>query len=280
MTLLMWDQLPACHLPQETSWKLTPRFDKLEADPTFRSDLPGSHMSNKVSYSVLDPWITLPLKKMYRWLPIPRGFPPEGIVILGHLGAAVGGVGFAYSTHAWWGGLLISLGVAGNHIADCLDGTHARATQQCRNGGELLDHFLDPLSFSYWVVGMAYSVDRLDLGLVAVICLFSTAVLTNIKAKMIGEFTLASFGPTEFKTMLVVYGLVMLTLTLPVFPGVDAGAVAWWFFVLLLGVGIVQLLINLVRAVLDVNARGAPPDTRDWITSRAEQQEASAKEPG
>ena len=36
----------------------------------------------------------------------------------------------------------------------------------------------------------------------AVICLYATAVLTNIKAKMIGEFTLARFGPTEFKTLL------------------------------------------------------------------------------
>ncbi|MEZ6047203.1 MAG: hypothetical protein R3C11_16805 [Planctomycetaceae bacterium] len=32
--------------------------------------------------------------------------------------------------------------------------------------------------------------------------LMATAVLTNIKAKMIGELTLATFGPTEFKAIL------------------------------------------------------------------------------
>jgi hypothetical protein len=37
---------------------------------------------------------------------------------------------------------------------------------------------------------------------------------------------------------------------------------------LLLIVGIVRLLVNLVRAVLQVNARGAPPDTSEWETTR------------
>ena len=60
--------------------------------------------------------------------------------------------------------------------------------------------------------GLSVSCSRLDLGLVAVICLYATAVLTNIKAKMIGEFTLAQFGPTEFKTLLALYGIFMAVL--------------------------------------------------------------------
>ena len=226
-------------------------------------------MSKRISHSVLDPWLTIPLKKLYRWLPIPRWFPPEGIVIAGHLFAITAAIGFAYSTTYWWGGLLVALGVAGNHISDCLDGTHARSTDQCRNGGELLDHFFDPLSFAYWIVGMAVSIDRLDLGLAGVICLYATAVLTSIKAKLIGEFTLNSFGPTEFKTLLVLYGL-FLAAGLKQLINVDVNLVAYWWFVALLGIGVLQLVIGLIFAVREVNAHGTAPDTTEWETKRAE----------
>ena len=156
------------------------------------------------------------------------------------------------------------MGVAGNHLADCLDGTHARATDQCRNGGELLDHFCDPLSFAYWLVGMSVSCERLDLGLVAVIGLFATAVLTNIKAKMMGEFTVARFGPTEFKALLVIYGIV-LSLTLSnVLSGIAPTTIALSFFATLILIGLAQLVIQLFLSVKEVNAHGAPPDTTEW----------------
>ena len=226
-------------------------------------------MSKRISHSVLDPYLAVPVKRLYRWLPIPRAFPPEGIVITGHVLAITAAIGFAYSTKFWWGGILIALGVAGNHISDCIDGTHARSTNQCRNGGELLDHFLDPLSFSYWVVGMAVSIHRLDLGLAGVITLYATAVLTSIKAKLIGEFTLASFGPTEFKTLLVIYGLLLTVLKKNLVPGLDTQTAALWWLVFLLGIGIVQLLVNLATAVRDVNRYGEPPDTNEWEATRS-----------
>ena len=225
-------------------------------------------MGKRVSHSVLDPWLTVPLKRVYRWLPIPRGFPPEGIVIAGHLCALAASVGFAFSTQHWWGGLLAAIGVASNHFADCIDGTHARATNQCRNGGELLDHFFDPLSFSYLIVGMAVSVGRLDLGVAGVIVPYATAVLTRIKAKLIGEFTLASFGPTEFKTLLMLYGLTLVALVAKWLPSVDAPVVAYWWFIILLSIGVLQLIVNLVSAVLEVNRHGEPPDTTEWETVR------------
>ena len=146
-----------------------------------------------------------------------------------------------------------------------LDGTHARATGQCRNGGELLDHFLDPISFAYWLVGIAVSCGRLDLGLAAVIVLFATAVLTNIKAKLIGEFTLSAIGPTEFKTLLALYGLALAGCVAsgvgPVVTGVTV------FFAGLIALGIEQLAVNLVRAVREVNRHGQPADTSEWITT-------------
>jgi len=217
---------------------------------------------------MLDPWLGSLLKSLYNVLPIPKWFPPEGIVGVGHLLAIAGAVGFAYSTTTWWGGWVAGLGVFGNHTADCIDGTHARRTNQCRNGGELLDHSTDPLSFAYWLCGLAVSCDQLGLGLAAVICLFASAVLTNIKAKMIGEFTLNRFGPTEFKSLLVVYSWSMAGLSAMRQDGYDRVFAAGAFLALLVLIGLVHLPVNLVRSVIEVNARGSDPDTSEWITGR------------
>ncbi len=221
-------------------------------------------MSKRISHSVLDPVFGPRLKSLYPHFHIPRSFPPEGIILVGHLCAIAGAVGFAYSTQYWWGGLLAAIGVIGNHTADCVDGTHARATGQCRNGGELLDHFTDPLSFAYWLVGIGIAAGSLQLALVAVICLFALAVLTNIKAKMIGEFTLSRFGPTEFKTVLVLFGI-----TLAVVAAADTGIgdqIALIGIGTLVLTGLVQLPIQLITAVKEVNQSGTAPDTSEWVT--------------
>ena len=224
-------------------------------------------MGKRISHSLLDRWLTLPVKARYEWFHLSRRLPPEAIVVFGHVCAIVAAVGFAFSGRFWWGGVLAAAGVTLNHLADVLDGTHARRTGQCRNGGELLDHFLDPLSFSYYLVGLCVAAGRLDLAVAAVICLYATAVLTNIKAKLIGEFTLSRFGPTEFKTLLVLFGLVQAGLSLASAPLVQPATAAIWFITVLLAVGIVQLLVNLVRAIFEVNRHGAAPDTTEWETS-------------
>lgn len=222
-------------------------------------------MSKRVSHSLIDPFLTPPLKGLYARLSIPARFPPEGIVVAGHLAAIAGAVGFVFVSRCWWGGLLAAIGVALNHTCDVLDGTHARATNQCRNGGELLDHFVDPLSFSYWVAGLAYGVDCLGLGIGGVIVVYAMAVLTSIKAKMVGEFALARFGPTEFKALLILFGMFL--------TGVVGGwwlapeqapQLAFWFLTGMFVAGLVQLKISLWRAIRDVNAEGAAPDTTEW----------------
>jgi phosphatidylglycerophosphate synthase len=221
-------------------------------------------VGKRISHSLLDRWLTRPVKARYEWFHLPRRLPPEAIVVSGHVCAIAAAVGFAFSGRFWWGGVLAATGVACNHLADVLDGTHARRTGQCRNGGELLDHFLDPLSFAYYLAGICIAARRLDLAVAAVICLYATAVLTNIKAKLIGEFTLSRFGPTEFKTLLVIFGLVQTGLLLAPAPPAAPVWAATWFISVLLAVGVVQLLVNLVRAVVEVNRRGTAPDTTEW----------------
>lgn len=223
-------------------------------------------MAKRVSHSLLDPFVGPPIKALYGRLGIPRWFPPEGIVGVGHLSAICGAAGFAWSAVHWWGGLLLAVGVVGNHFADCIDGTHARTTGQCRNGGELLDHFTDPLSFAYWIVGWTAASGVWPLGMAGVMVMFSTAVLTNIKAKIIGEFTLATLGPTEFKASLVVFGLILTTLHF-VQPHLLRGVIQWSLLVSVT-LGVIQLIRGLALAVQEVNERGAAPDTSEWETVR------------
>lgn len=221
--------------------------------------------AKRVSRSVLDPYLFPLVPRLYRLLRIPRAFPPEGIVVAGHAVAIVAAFGFAFATRFGWGGLLVALGVAGNHLADMVDGTHARTTGQCRNSGELLDHFLDPLSFSYWTIGWAVSIASLPLALAAVLVLYATALLTSLRAKLTGEFRLARFGPTEMKATLVLYGLAMFAFTTGIIPGVDPLTAARLAFWALLVVGVVQLGLNLAGALVAVNRIGAPPDTTAWV---------------
>ena len=219
-------------------------------------------MSKRISNSLLDPFYSGFIPKLYKAMRIPRNFPPEGIVLIGHLLALAGGVGFALAGKHAIGGLLVVFGVAGNHIADMVDGTHARATGQCRNGGELLDHFTDPLSFCYWMIGMSVATDLPYVGIICILCIYATAVLTNIRAKITGEFTLAAFGPTEFKTLLALFGAFLFVNSLQ--GSLTGTAMIGGFLKILAVIGVLQLLVGLRNAVHQVNRSGAKPDTSEW----------------
>lgn len=221
-------------------------------------------MSARVSRSVIDPIVGPRLQSLYPHLSIPKWFPPEGIVLIGHLSAIAGALGLAFSVTTWWGGLLAATGIAGNHLADCIDGTHARRTGQCRNGGELLDHFTDPLSFAYYLIGIGVALGRLDLALVAVVCLFAVAVLTNIKAKLTGRFELSRFGPTEFKAMLVATACITSTLQMVPTCGVTSTLFLTTVYISLIAIGVIYVPVQLWRSVVDVNRNGEAPDTSEW----------------
>lgn len=100
--------------------------------------------------------------------------------------------------------------------------------------------------------------------------IYATSVLTNIRAKMTGEFTLARFGPTEFKTLLALFGLTQAALV----GGAAEDAMtparaAWWFVAAMTAAGFVQLNLSLWRAVREVNAQGTTaPDTTEWESAK------------
>jgi phosphatidylglycerophosphate synthase len=212
--------------------------------------------TKRVSHSLLDPLFFPLVQPLYRALPIPRWFPPEGIIAVGHLCAIGGAVGLAFALRSPWWALLGAAGPALSHLCDMVDGTHARATNQCRNGGELLDHFVDPLAFSYWAVGLSIGAGLVWWGMAGVVIIFATTVLTNIKAKITGEFTMARFGSTETRTLLVAYGAVQ--------AAVASLPLARWFLIVLVVLGGVTLVVMLVQAVREVNSGGPAPDSSPW----------------
>lgn len=220
----------------------------------------------RISRSLLDPWLTVPLKSCYQQLHLPASLPPEAIVITGHVFAVGAAFAFALAGDYSFAGVAAAFCVAMNHVCDVLDGTHARNTGQCRNGGELLDHFVDPLSFAYWITGISVAADCLALGLAGVICLFATAVLTNIRAKLTGEFRLERFGPTEFKTLLIALGLFQAAIGFGLLPSLSGAGVALAFLSVLMLLGTVSLLVSLFQSVRDVNRSSNVPDETEWKT--------------
>ena len=82
---------------------------------------------------------------------------------------------------------------------------------------------------------------------------------------MTGEFTLSRFGPTEFKTLLVLFGTAMALVGRGIVPGVKAPTLAFWFLAVLVAIGVVQLLIGLVQAVSDVNRESSSRSRRNPI---------------
>lgn len=216
----------------------------------------------RVSKSYLDPILCAWVPRLYSCLPIPRRLAPEAIVAFGHLIAILGAAGFAFAGRSPWWALIAALGVVMNHLSDMVDGTHARSTGQCRNGGELLDHFLDPLSFSYWMIGIGIAADRPYLAIAAVLSIQAQALLTSIRAKMTGEFRLSRVGPTEFKATLVVFALGVAVAG--AFVPAAIGSMCVWFLGTLAALGVGSTIVQVGLSVRDVNRRGGAPDETEW----------------
>lgn len=162
----------------------------------------------KISSSRIDARLVPIVRGFYAAHPIPSRVPPELIVISGHLVALIAGLSLALSTRAWWWGVIGAVCVFLNQITDMLDGTHARATGQCRNSGDLLDHFLDPLSYAYWVIGIGVAADSIALVIPALLLLYSFITLTYILQRMTGELRIPRLGSTEYRFFIVLYGII------------------------------------------------------------------------
>ena len=112
------------------------------------------------------------------------------------------------------------------------------------------------------MIGMSIAAGMPYIGIICILSIYGTAVLTNIRAKIIGEFTLAAFGPTEFKTLLVLFGGVLFLVGMK-YSGAGVPLIARALEVLAV-LGVLQLVWGLRSAVLEVNRSGTKPDTSEW----------------
>lgn len=217
----------------------------------------------KISHSRIDPFVFQLAQKLYRCLRIPPSFRPEIILFCGHILAICGAIAFWVARNNSSYGLLAAFFVLGYQFTDIIDGVHARATGQCRNSGELLDHFFDPLSFSYLIIGLSLYVDKIALMISGVICMFATATLINIRAQLTRQFIIPKFGATELRLSFVLAGLTISIFSLFVSNFITLVLVeglSWAIFF----IGLVQLVTQLIKSCIKVNNSGIQPNTSPW----------------
>lgn len=219
----------------------------------------------RVSHSLLDPYLTTPLRGFYPLLSLPRRLPPESIVLMGHACAIAAAVALAFSIQLPWLGALAGLFVVAHHLCDVFDGQHARATNQCRHGGELLDHFLDPLSISYLVVAWAFAAGTPAWAIPGVLIVMATAVLTNLKAKLGAAFELPRLGPTELKAGLAILSFVA-AIGAQIAPPVTQSVLQWLLIGVTLAAGL-RLPIEIASAVNAVNKSDTEVDQTEWVNA-------------
>jgi phosphatidylglycerophosphate synthase len=220
-----------------------------------------------------------PGEKFYKFLRIPKSFPPEGIVLLGFIFSCLAAICFALSPSYPIAGFLAALCVYGNFVSDYMDGRHARTTGQCRNGGELLDHFFDPLSFSVIIIGFGVAVSQPYLALLTVLGIYCNVAIVFQEAMIMGVLTLKVIGPNEARVLYMFAGIVQ---SLVVYSGVSGHVVPMGMLVVACLLSVSQTVIELFKTVEKVNKYGPEPDNEGWIRHEksltGEKKQTKAKE--
>jgi len=143
-----------------------------------------------------------------------------------------------------------------------MDGRHARTTGQCRNGGELLDHFFDPLSFSVIIIGFGVAVNQPYLALLTVLGIYCNVAIVFQEAMIMGTLTLKVIGPNEARVLYMFAGLVQSTV---VYSGLPGHVVPLGMLVVATLLSVVQTIVELYKTVEKVNKYGPEPDNDGWI---------------
>jgi archaetidylinositol phosphate synthase len=136
---------------------------------------------------------------------MPAWVTPNYLTALGFFGAVI--VFFSYALVPSVPGLvwLATAGLAINWLGDSVDGTLARYRRIERpRFGFYLDNSLDVLEQLLIVLGLALSgIVKSDVALLGLVVFFMMSILTLIRDRVVGEFTLAynGIGLTELRAM-------------------------------------------------------------------------------
>ena len=181
----------------------------------------GQHGVERVQRSnsgILEPFETATLC----WLAArtPNWVTPDVLTAIGFVGAL--GVFASYALSAGHPALLwlASAGLFINWLGDSLDGTVARYRGIERpRYGFYLDNAIDVPEQFLLALGLALSgIFRVELALLALIVFYMMSILTLIRAKTMGEFTLAYVGLGTTELRLLIAGINALVFFFPPQP--------------------------------------------------------------
>jgi archaetidylinositol phosphate synthase len=154
-------------------------------------------------------------RRLLNWIcaRLPLWWTPDRLTALGFFGAVLIAVGYTLSNwSAEWLWLAI-FGFCLNWFGDSLDGSVARYRKIERpNYGYFIDHSLDSLANTLFVLGMGFSPYlRMDTALVGLSGYLLLSIHTFISAKVTGVMSLTYLGggPTEVRMMLIILTICM-----------------------------------------------------------------------
>jgi len=195
-------------------------------------------------------------KRLLVWLAerMPSSVSPDHLTLLGLLGNALAGAGYALAGRnpAWLH--VVNLALVVNWFGDSLDGTLARVRKRLRpRYGFYVDHLVDAFGALFLLVGLAFSglaSERIALALLVVYFLFSINMYLATVALGVFKISYGLFGGTELRILLAIVNLLVLA-----WPRVVLFGRSFLLFDLLAGAGAVGLAMVTLRSAAQVTKR-------------------------
>lgn len=148
---------------------------------------------------------------------LPAFVTPNMLTVLGVVGGAMTGLGYALGTYSRWWLLLAILGFFVHWFGDSLDGTLARFRKIERpRFGMFIDQSADLLTLALILIGLGLSPwVRFDVALATYTGYLLLAVLVHLRAGVTGLYDIAhgGIGPTEGRMIMI--GLTIAKITVP-----------------------------------------------------------------
>lgn len=195
-------------------------------------------------------------KRLLVWLAgrMPRWLNSDHLTLLGLLGNALGGLGYALAGHDRGWLHFVNLSLVVNWFGDGLDGTLARVRNRLRpRYGFYVDHLVDAFGALFLLTGLAASGlvhERIALALLVAYFLLSINMYLATVSLGVFKISYGLFGGTELRIVLMAVNLLVLA-----YPRVSLFGASYLLFDLLAGAGTVGVALVALRSAAQVTKR-------------------------
>jgi len=192
-------------------------------------------------------------KRLLVWLAerMPRWLNSDHLTVLGLLGNALGGLGYALAGHEPGWLHFVNLSLVVNWFGDSLDGTLARVRNRLRpRYGFYVDHLVDAFGALVLLTGLAASGlvhERIALALLVAYFLLSINMYLATVSLGVFKISYGLFGGTELRILLMAVNLLVL-----VYPRVALFGASYLLFDLLAGAGTLAVAVVALRSAAQV----------------------------